>query len=125
MPEEIPEKQQIIEDENSQVEGALVEQQGSAETDTTSPQSTESTTAEKLKTVDASDCNCEFCEVCSFFIERLAVLPKLARQVREHYCFQHKQRCARYVLRQVTGKGDPNLLPSDMKTVADLLGWDL
>jgi hypothetical protein len=98
MPEDIPEKQQMIKGENSQVEGA---------------------------SVDATDCNCEFCEVCSFFIERLAVLPELARQVREHYCFQHKCRCARYVLRQVTGEGDPNLLPSDMKTVADLLGWEL
>jgi hypothetical protein len=74
---------------------------------------------------DETGCNCEFCESCSFFIERLSVLPELAKQVREHYCYQYKFRCARYVLKQLTGKGDPNLLPSDIKTVAERLGWDL
>jgi len=85
----------------------------------------EAVVEDRSKKEDDTSCNCEFCEHCSFFIERLAVLPELARQVRDHYCYQYKYRCARYVLKQLTGKGDPNLLPSDMKTVSDRLGWDL
>ncbi len=71
------------------------------------------------------ECNCEFCETCSFFDDRLFVLPDLAAQVRAHFCYQYSYRCARYILRKLTGKGDPNLLPSDLREVADKLGWNL
>lgn len=68
---------------------------------------------------------CEFLKKCRFFTEKMAGMPEAEERVKMYYCFNHFERCARFVFRKVTGEGSKDLLPNEIEKVSEKLGWGL
>jgi len=69
---------------------------------------------------------CPLTQRCRFFKEQLGQHPEAAEKVRQFYCLEHFQRCARLVyVRMSEAPAPPTLLPNDLQWVADQFGWPL
>ncbi|HOX43628.1 MAG TPA: hypothetical protein PK668_08520 [Myxococcota bacterium] len=55
--------------------------------------------------------DCERLATCPFFNDRMSKMPAMADLVKEHYCRQHFDQCARYRVMKALG---PNLVPRDL-----------
>ena len=69
---------------------------------------------------------CPLTQRCRFFDEQLGQHPETAEKVRQFYCFEHYQRCARLVYVRMTESPAPSgLLPNDLQWVARQFNWPL
>lgn len=68
---------------------------------------------------------CELLEKCKFFIDKMGEMPEAATRVRNYYCFNHQERCARFIFFKVTGEGSRDLMPNDLEKLSERLGWGL
>jgi hypothetical protein len=68
---------------------------------------------------------CELLEKCRFFIEKMAQLPEAQERVKQYYCLNHHERCARFVFFKVTGESSKDLMPNEIEKVSERLGWSL
>lgn len=63
---------------------------------------------------------CPFLEKCAFFNDQLEHMPAVAENYKNDYCRGDYALCARYQVKEKTGKSHPSLLPNqtDMVRVA-------
>ena len=69
---------------------------------------------------------CPLTNRCRFFALNMGETPEAAEKVRQFYCHNHFQRCARFVFHRMTETRPPNdLLPNSLEEVSKMFGWGL
>lgn len=56
---------------------------------------------------------CPIFENCSFFNDQMANMPSMADHWKNYYCNDRYEECARYKVKQATGKSHPTLMPNE------------
>lgn len=57
---------------------------------------------------------CEKIEKCPFFNEKLANMPSLTSVLKQRYCLENKEACARYMLVTADIEVPPTVFPQDV-----------
>lgn len=61
--------------------------------------------------------SCPVLEKCAFFNDKMANMPAMAEFLKKQYCNGEYESCARYKVKQETGKSHPSLMPNENEKV--------